>query len=614
MCGITGWIDWNKDLRNVQSVLMDMTDTMISRGPDASGTWVSEHAALGHRRLIVVDPAGGGQPMVRFFRNELYVMLYNGELYNTEDLRSQLISCGHRFQSHSDTEVLFTAFLEWGEQCLNRLNGIFSFAVWNENKQQLFIARDRLGVKPLFYTIKGSSFLFASEIKALLANPEVEPVIDREGLAEIFAIGPARTPGHGVFKEIKELKPGDYLVFDRNGLKVKPYWRLESHEHPDDLETTVQKIRDLVIDAVTRQLVSDVPVCTFLSGGLDSSAISAIAAEAMNKNGDGPLHTYSVDYVDNDRYFQANDFQPNADGPWIKEVSKHVGTLHHNITIDSSLLADSLLDAMRARDLPGMADIDSSLYLFSAEIKKGATVALSGECADEVFGGYPWLRRKDTIEADTFPWSTQLQTRLNILSRETRQYIDAENYLADRYHQALEEVPHLAGENEYERRMREIFYLNLTRWMPTLLDRKDRMSMACSLEVRVPFCDHRIVEYVWNVPIEQKFVGDREKGLLRQALKGLLPQGVLERKKSPYPKTHHPLYFEKVRDWLFEILDDPDSPILPFINQQQIREMAAGDVRASARPWFGQLMGISQLFAYLIQVNAWLKEYRVSVQ
>ncbi|MCX7570850.1 asparagine synthase (glutamine-hydrolyzing) [Tumebacillus sp. DT12] len=614
MCGIAGWIDWKQDLTGQKSVLKDMADSLTRRGPDTEGFWTSPSCGFAHRRLIVVDPAGGAQPMSRNVGDRSYTMIYNGELYNTEDVRKDLLARGHRFHGHSDTEVLLTSYMEWGPACVERLNGIFAFAIWDETEQSLFIGRDRLGVKPLFYTEQGDGLIFGSELKALLAHPAVEPVVGTEGLAEVFAIGPARTPGHGVFKGVHELKPGHVLLFTRNGLKTWPYWQLHSRPHEDDLDTTIATLRELLQDAVERQLVSDVPICTLLSGGLDSSMISAFAAKKFEREGKGPLHTFSVDYVDNDKHFTASDFQPNSDAPWVKRMVEFLGSEHHYIQIDNAKLIDSLKHALRFRDLPGMADVDASLFLFSEEIKKFATVALSGECADEIFGGYPWFYREEMVNAGTFPWSRNVEGRAGWLSKELSAKVNIEEYVLSRYHDTLAEVPKLDGESAREARAREISYLNLFRWMPTLLDRKDRMTMGASLEVRVPFCDHRIVEYMWNVPWEMKFYKEREKGLLRLALEGVLPDDVLYRKKSPYPKTHHPAYFAAVRDWVLEILDDPSSPILPLIDANQIREIAKANDPNFVKPWFGQLMAGPQMFAYLAQVDTWLREYKIKIE
>ncbi|PKM80159.1 MAG: asparagine synthase (glutamine-hydrolyzing) [Firmicutes bacterium HGW-Firmicutes-14] len=613
MCGITGWIDWEKDLTQQARVLAAMTGILANRGPDAEGCWISPRAALGHRRLAVIDPEGGGQPMSRRSGNRQYIIVYNGELYNTAELRHELAVCGYSFSGHSDTEVLLTAYIEWGPSCLEKLNGIFAFGVWSEEDQSLFLARDRMGVKPLFYAERNKSFLFGSELKALLAHPDIDPVIDKEGLSEIFVLGPARTPGHGVFRGISELRPGCCLIHNRMGTKIRKYWELESRPHEDDLETTTEKVRGLVFDAIKRQLVADVPVCTFLSGGLDSSAITAVAAQHYNEERKGSLHTYSVDFAGNDRFFRASHFQPNSDADWVHKVSGFFGTDHHYVCFDTPQMAESLKEAVVARDLPGMADIDSSLLLFCREIKKSHTVALSGECADEVFGGYPWYRSTENMDTGSFPWSGHIDTKMQVFSRELVKYIHPEEYMAQRYYETLADTPALPGENPAEADKRKMFYLNFHWFMQTLLDRKDRMSMAVGLEVRVPFCDHRIVEYVWNIPWFMKTCGSMEKGILRRALQGVLPEGVIRRKKSPYPKTHNPSYLAAVRKVLLDILNDPASPLLRVIDIKTVRRMCETENDTFDRPWFGQLMTGPQLLAYLIQVDIWMREYRVRI-
>ncbi|WP_110955912.1 asparagine synthase (glutamine-hydrolyzing) [Anaerosinus massiliensis] len=615
MCGITGWIDWRGglDARQNKKILSNMIETLTLRGPDDSGQYVKSRIAFGHRRLSVVDPSNGAQPMIKKCGQYEYVITYNGELYNTPELRKDLEAKGYTFATNCDTEVLLVSYIEYGPGCVEKLNGIFAFGIWDEAKERLFLARDRIGVKPLFYAEKDQQFIFGSEIKTILANPLIEPKVDMEGLAEIFMVGPARTPGNGVFRDIKELKPGHSLIYTRNGKRTLRYWSLESREHEDDFETTVAKVKELLIDTAKRQLVADVKVCTFLSGGLDSSALTALAARHYKENDLGQLSTYSVDYIDNEKYFKASAFQPNSDAPWVLKMVDAYKTDHHRILIDNIELAKSLQKATIARDFPGMADVDTSLYLFCREIKKGATVALSGECADEIFGGYPWFYREDMLQANAFPWSPRPAMRLDWLSDSVKSSMDLVAYAQSRYDDAVKEVPKLPGEDKVSARMREIFYLSLTRWMPTLLDRKDRMSMAFGLEVRVPYCDHRIVEYVWNVPWSMKNYQNREKGLLREALTGILPYDVLWRKKSPYPKTHHPEYLNIVRNWALDILKDPSSPLVPLINVEKINEIAKTDLSASNIPWFGQLMGGAQLFAYLIQADTWLRHYKVQI-
>jgi asparagine synthase (glutamine-hydrolysing) len=613
MCGITAWVDWKRSLHYSRSTVAKMAQTMCKRGPDAMNVWCHKQAAFGHTRLIVVDPLGGNQPMQRTQDDRRYTLVYNGELYNTEDIRNELRARKHSFSSHSDTEVLLKAYMEWGASCLERLNGIFAFAIWDEQKEQLFMARDRLGVKPLFYREAGGMLLFGSELKAILAHPEVKAEVDREGLANVFGLGPSRTPGHGLFKGIQELRPAHALRYDRNGVSVYRYWQVQSHEHEHDDEQTAYHVQTLLKDAVQRQLVADVPVGTFLSGGVDSSAISAFAAQAFRDHGQSPLSTYAIDYEENDKYFKASDFQPNADGPWIEKVSAHLGTEHLSFVINNEQLGGLLEEAVIVRDQPGMADVDYSLLWFCRQIRKETTVALSGECADEIFGGYPWFHRRELMERDNFPWMKSVEERENLLRQEWRNKLKLAEYVHEQYKRTLAEVPALEGEDALQARRRELFYLNMVWFMTTLLDRKDRMSMGASLEVRVPFADHRLVEYVWNIPWQTKMYGNREKGILRKALEGWLPNDVLYRKKSPYPKTHHPAYTQAVQKWLLKIVDNAAAPLWELVDRDYVRQIAETEGQAFKSPWFGQLMTGPQLMAHLAQINTWLETYNIDI-
>jgi asparagine synthase (glutamine-hydrolysing) len=611
MCGIVGWVAWGGDPEQRRLVVESMVEQLTPRGPDAVGHWAAPHVALGHRRLVVIDPSGGGQPMECQWGGHAYAITYNGELYNTQELRETLEVRGHQLRTRSDTEVLLHAYLEWGGSCPRHLNGIFAFGIWDGARQRLFLARDRLGVKPLFYAQIADGLVFASELKALLAHPGIPPEVDAEGLAEVFALGPARTPGHGVFRRVRELRPAHSLSFDRRGLALRRYWALESAPHGDDVDTTAARVRSLLTDAVDRQLVSDVPICTLLSGGLDSSAVTALAAAGLERRGQGPLHTYSVDFADAARDFQATAYYGDTDAPWVERVSQVLGTRHHAVVLDTAAQVEALGWATRARDLPGMADVDSSLLLFCREIKRGATVALSGEAADEVFGGYPWCHWEDAIAADTFPWARQVEERVRVLSPEARALLRPRDYVADRYREALSEVPRLPGEAGRAARMREILYLNISRFLGTLLDRKDRMSMAVGLEVRVPFCDHRLVEYVWNIPWAMKSLDGQSKGILRRALHGLLPEDVLARRKTPYPKTHSRDYLLAVRQRLLHALGDPSSPLRPLLDVEEVTAIAQQE--PPQVHWFGQTMAGPQFLAFLLQAEEWLRAYRVRI-
>lgn len=510
---------------------------------------------------------------------------------------------GYQFRGHSDTEALLYAYMAWGEACLTRLNGIFAFAVWDGLTQTLFMARDRMGVKPLFYCVVEGQLIFASEIKALLCHPLIRPEIDRQGVAELILIGPGRTPGSGVFRQIAELKPGQCATYSQaGGLNVKTYWQIEAKEHVQGFAETVETIQYLVKDAIRRQTVSDVPLCAFLSGGLDSSAISALSRVA---------HTFSVSYKENERYFQASAFQPDSDDVYIRHMRDHLGVQHTTIMLETDELVDALFEAVEARDLPGMADVDSSLLLFCRKVKEQATVALSGECADELFGGYPWYRNDALLFQDGFPWSQSTQYRATFARKEVWEGLDPEAYVRNKHEGAVANTPVIQDEPARERRMRHMFRLNTEWFMQTLLDRKDRMSMYSGLEVRVPFCDHRLCEYLYNVPWAYKNYKGREKGLLREALTRVLPEEVLWRKKSPFPKTHHPDYLSSVRALLQDVLSSANAPIWAIVEKDPVAELL---YRSNETPWYGQLMTTPQTIAYFLQLNTWMEKYSVSVK
>ncbi|MDR5048507.1 asparagine synthase (glutamine-hydrolyzing), partial [Bacillus thuringiensis] len=588
MCGITGWVDYKRSLEGERDVVTKMAETLAKRGPDDNKVWIKGNVAFGHKRLIVVDPEGGKQPMTCLKDETNYAICYNGELYNTEDIRKELLRRGYTFKGHSDTEVLLASYIEWKEECVDHLNGIYAFAVWDEQKEQVFIARDRLGVKPLFYKYDSGRLLFGSELKAILSHPDVKAEVTLEGLSEIFGLGPSRTPGHGIYAGIKELRPGHAMTFSKNGLCIWRYWNVESKKHEDSFEETVEKTRFLLQDAITRQLVSDVPLCTFLSGGVDSSAITAIAAKEYERSGKGQLHTYSIDYEDNDKYFKANAFQPNSDAPFINLMTETFQTTHHRCVISNEKLAEYLTEAVLVRDLPGMADIDSSLLWFCREIKQDFVVGLSGECADEIFGGYPWFYREDDLQSSAFPWMRSTEAREQLLKKEWRNKLNLQQYVQRRYEESIQEVPILEGESPLEAKRRQLFYLNMVWFMTTLLDRKDRMSMGASLEVRVPFADHRLVEYAWNIPWEMKMYKNREKGLLRKALEDVLPHDILYRKKSPYPKTHNPHYTNAVTVWLQNLLTDKGSILHELFDKEQLSGLIQSGGSAFQTPWYGQ--------------------------
>ena len=614
MCGITGFVNYKKDISSYKNVLSEMTNELHKRGPDEEGFYLNNHIALGHKRLIVIDPEGGKQPKIKKFSFGEYAIVYNGQIYNTKELRETLKENGFEFNTYSDTEVLLNAYIYYGNDVVNHLNGIFSFAIWNSHTEELFLARDHFGVKPLFYTIFNDNFIFASELKAIFKFPNIPIIVDKQGISELFGIGPAHTPGLTVYKNIFEIKPAHFAIYNRSGLHTKRYWKLTSKPHTESFKETCNHLRNLLEDSINRQLVSDVPLCTFLSGGLDSSILTKLIGNYRKENGLSTISTYSVDYVDNDKNFVKSDFQPNSDNYYINLMTENSYSTNQKVVLDTPALADALEDAMIARDVPGMADVDSSLLLFCRQVKHEHTVTLMGECADEIFGGYPWFFREDALNSGTFPWSIAISERQQILNPTIAKEIDLKNYIDYRYNESLNDVQVLDTDSEETAQKRKISHLTINWFMQTLLERGDRMGMYSGLEIRVPFCDYRLAEYMWNVPWEIKALNGREKGLLRYVCKDILPEEIVNRKKSPYPKTHNPTYLARVKSMLSEIMSNPNAPINSLLNRQYILEILETDGKAFSRPWFGQLMTGPQLIAYLCQVNMWLEKYNPIIE
>ena len=614
MCGIAGFCDFNadflKDAEKWKQVLVDMRTAIAHRGHDQTGEYLNRRIGLAHTRLSIRDLVGGTQPMLRKRDGKTFGIVYNGEIYNAEELKADLLRRGCRFETTCDTEVILCGYMEYGMEVAKKLNGIFAFAIWDESRDALFLCRDRMGVKPLFYAIKGDALVFGSEPKALFAYPQIQPKADLDSFREIFGLGPARTPGCGVFCGLREVKPGCILEFSRERVQEAPYWTLEAKPHTDSYEETVEKVLWLLRDAVKRQLVSDVPVCSFLSGGVDSSVVTAIAARELAKQG-VTLNTFSFDFTHNDTCFQSNAFQPTRDRPYVDKVLAIYPLNHTYLECDETTLADMLKDAVRMKDLPGMTDVDASLLYFCGLVKQHNKVALTGECADEIFGGYPWFYREELLHADGFPWSSDMSARTVLLSDEAIRELDLESYAQAQYRDSLARVPALPGEAGAVLRRRQMSFLNLRWFMQTLLDRMDRTSMAWGLEARVPFADHRIVEYVYNVPWEMKYQDGMEKKLLRDACKDLLPPELLYRKKSPYPKTYSPVYEALLSERFVQMLQNKQAPIHRFLDNKKGERFLA-QPKDYGKPWFGQLMAGPQMLAYFLQVNDWMEMYGIS--
>lgn len=607
MCGITGWISFDRDLEQQRTQLDAMTQTMACRGPDAGGAWIERHAAFGHRRLSVIDLEGGAQPMVVPTDNGPVSITYSGEVYNFTELRAELVRRGHRFRTNSDTEVVLNGYVEWGEALADRLNGIYAFAIWDSRVEKLVLIRDRMGVKPLYFYETGDGVMFGSEPKAILANPLADRAVDLAGLRELVSF--TQTPGSSVWCGMREVVPGGIVIVDRSGLRERRYWTLPTKQHTDDLKTTIGNVRDLLEDIVGRQVVSDVPRCTLLSGGLDSSAITALAAAKLGASGE-KVRSFDVDFVGRADDFVADELRGTTDAPYAREVAARVGTQHQSIVLDHASIADP--DVRRAvitaRDSPlSLGDMDTSLYLLFQAIRKHSTVALSGESADEVFGGYRWFHQPEVQAAKTFPWmavfvsgaKAQVSDRFN---PGITAALDLPTYIADRYSEAVGEVERAEGESDHEMTMRVMSHLHLTRFVRMLLERKDRISMAVGLEVRVPFCDHRLVEYVYNTPWSMKTFDGREKSLLRAATADLLPKSVLERTKAPYPATLDPQYTGALLQQSKELLTT-DDPVFDLVDRSWLQDIVQQD--SASMP-----LDVRNGMERVLDLSTWLDIYR----
>jgi asparagine synthase (glutamine-hydrolysing) len=613
MCGIAGWVSYDGDLRAQRDVIARMTETMALRGPDACGIFLARHVGLGHRRLAVIDLAGGVQPMQAEEEGRTIAsLIYTGEVYNFVELRDELRRLGHHFKTCSDTEVVLRGYLQWGDEVVERLNGMFAFAIWDVVTEELFLARDRMGVKPLFYYPAADGVLFGSEPKAILAHPAVRPRVNKDGFRELLVL--AKNPEATIYAGMCEVRPGEVVHVNRNGITKRRYWKLTAREHEHDLPRTIRTVTELLEDIVQRQIVADVPLCSLLSGGLDSSSVTALAHRAIFIRQGGRVRSFSVDFADHGAAFVAGDFHKSSDTPFVRDFVAHVGCDHTEVVLDSRELADQKLNraVIRASDFPLSlsGDMFSSLYRLFQSVRTESTVALSGESADEVFGGYAWFHDPEAVEAATFPWLATTGGTFDgagVLEADLLEQLKLPEFEADSYAQAIAETPVHNGEDAVERRMREISYLHLTRFVQFLLDRKDRMSMAVGLEVRVPFCDHRLVEYVFNIPWHLKTFDGREKSILRAATRELLPDSIVEREKNPYPSTQDPAYEKAVRADVAEILADRSHPAAPLLNRKVLEDMLARPLGNSS-----SLPGRAGL-ERARSIGAWVKDHGVEL-
>lgn len=609
MCGFCGWIGYSNNIEDRNKVLINMCDRITTRGICEKEYYQDNIVNLGYNNLMKVE-GSVKQPMTKICNGKKYVITYNGEIYNKRELKDEIILNGIHIENDAESEIVLSSYILWKEECVKHLRGIFAFVIWDMDNNYMFLCRDRLGIKPLFYSTINNTLVFGTEIKCLFEYPDINAVIDKEGISQLFGLGPARVEGKCVFKNIYEIKPASYMIYNNICMKQVKYWDLESKEHIDDLDKTIFNVKEKLNDAIISQLSEDMPG-SMLSGGLDSSIITAVTSKEYEKK-DKKLQTFSVDYIDNDKNFKPNDFQPDSDNKYIEIMREKYDLEHTKIELDTNLLIKGLHEAVIGRDLPGMTDVDVSLLEFCRQIKNSVSTVLSGEFADELFGGYPWFYKQECLDSDTFPWSISVDTRQRILNK--RYDIDLKKYVDEQYIELEKKIPVCDSDSIQDKKIKKLMYMNIHQFGATLIDRTDRMSMLAGLNVRVPFTDYRLVEYVWNIPWSMKTHMDREKGLLRTAYKDILPEEVAFRKKSPYPKTCNPNYENALKEILLGILNDNENPLLKLINKNEVLDIIDNLEEVFKRPWFGQLMTGPQFMAYLIQINMWLIEYNVKIE
>ena len=568
------------------------------RGPDDFGYLFTKSHSFGHKRLAIINPAYGKQPM-SLLNNHL---IYNGELYNYDELINYLDS---PLEFKSDTLLLLKLLSIYDTKILDNLNGIFSF-VYTKNDEEILAVRDMFGVKPLYYTIYNNDIFIASEIKSILKYTK-EAIINKDGICELLGMGPSHSKGKTIYKGIYELPPGHYLRYSKKGLEIVEYYKLPVYKYKKTYKETVNDIHDLLSKAINNQMISDVGISSFLSGGLDSSIISTVVASKKIN-----LDTYTIDYEDNKECFKANDFEISRDLDYAKIVSEDINSKLHIAIIDNKTLISNLEKAVILRDAPGMTDIDSSMIYLADRIKKDNKVSLSGECADELFAGYSWYYKKEK-EKKTFPWIRNIEYRESLLNDKWKSKINLKEYVENEYNNAVNDAPKLEGESQLDEKHRVLTYLNIKYFMTNLLDRKDRMTMGSSIEVRVPFCDKNLVEALYNIPFKYKYRYKKEKKLLRDAFKNEMSDKIINRKKSPYPKSRSNYYDNEVRRILKEALEDKDSILYELFDIDKINELIESEEELKT-PWYGQLMRKTALMAYLYQIHYWYKKYNIRIE
>jgi len=565
MCGIAGLLSYNEIQRPDNGKLQRMVGSLYHRGPDECGFFYDRHIAMGMSRLSIIDLAGGSQPIHN--EDKTLWIVFNGEVFNYIELKEELLAKGHKFYTTSDTEVILHCYQEYGLDFVQHLNGQFAISIWDTKANKLVLARDRVGIRPLFYAKTKDKLIYASEIKAIFAEGTVKPQIKPDGIADIFTFW-VNIPPHSVFEDINELPPGHLLIADEKGINIKCFWSYSFPENnefnKDDPDKIVEDLREILYDAVTIRLRADVPVASYLSGGIDSSIISAMVKKYHNNE----LITFSVTFKDKD--YDERSFQ--------QQMADKIGTRHHAIEVDDEIISRNFEDVVWYAEKPLMRTAPSPLYALSGLVRSNdIKVVLTGEGADEIFGGYNIFKedkvRRFWARSPESAWRPLLLSRLYpyILKSEKSVYpfwqAFFKSHLAETadpyyshllrwdntsmvrmifnqtYKDAFQYDQQIKRVNDYTLpEMKNWHSLNRAQYLEAaifmngylLSSQGDRMMMGNSIEGRFPFLDHRVIEFAGSLPPDLKIKGLTEKYILKESYTDLIPEEIVKRAKQPY--------------------------------------------------------------------------------
>ena len=591
-------------------VIHDISQALIHRGPDEQSFYYFPHGAFNHNYLLAGYIPGTFphkmQPVTINHQGNTYTLLFDGFISNAETLAMELEIRQISTKEMSLEELLLYFYITKGVDFIKQVRGAFALAIYNEGEKTLHLFRDALGLRPLFYTEKNGAMIFASEIKGLFPYPGIDAILDQEGLTELIALGPARKPGSAVFKDIFEVKPGHYITYSREGLPASTFHQFEVKEHKDNYDDTLEHITYLLDQSINGLKGSVMPISSLLSGGLDSSIVTAKLSEICENE----LATYSLEFDNSRQYFKANAFQPALDAPFVQEMATHLGTKHTIYTCNNQIQLDYLKKSVLAHDLPTMADVDSSYLYFCEKVGKQHKIVFTGECADEIFCGYPWYHSTDDLK--TFPWSFEPSLRTALLNDTCIRKLSIEQCAQNAYQETCAEIGLDGQHTPIDLLHQKTFYLTIRYFMQTLVNRGDRATAINSMDARVPFAHQELTEYLFNVPFEMKAKNGERKHLLREYATGFLPETVRTRKKSPYPKTYDPGYETLINQELLRALSKSDCPLHAFVDKNKTENFCR-QMKDLGRPWYGQLMAGPQLAAHYLQILYWIETYKINI-